>query len=447
MSNIELSEYAELAAAVRGRPSAELTQALEVTGASRARWKAAKELWEDRVSYDPEIQRQFDRLVREALERQVGCKSTLDLGTFVEITARLRLGRSVPEAIADTGLSEREYYLGAATWRDRMWDDRQLGGLFEAKARLRTAELMQPALPLPAPETSQVVFAHRCHGCGGHKMTRPRTAYIYCDYCAKLFDYDWELVQDTLFGLDPYDLFALLHDPVRPALKESREAGDWDRYRQIWYWVYDADMEIAPRSWSPRIGDPAYREAMARWSVETCVVRNTSKDLQQAIDDLHEQIEEISDAPEIEIPTLQLAALRKQLETETGIYADHGLLTSHPDELDADTYHRINLAIHLRSCIEGVDGEARQRAIESSGLARSIVQVPPSDATRSVCGRCGGQLLVLADSHRVVCEACGIVLERSQRRFSCPGCAAPVLITSGEHHLQCGFCEANFSVS
>ncbi len=366
--------------------------------------------------------------------------------TYTEITVQLRTGVALARARAAAGLDATQYDRLHERCQYRMSKDLQLAMAFEVRARVGAAERRKPLHPLETPAAAQVVYDVRCPGCGAHKICRPRTAYIYCDYCGRLFDYDWGYVEGGVSWSELGELFGLLTHAIREPLRECRERRDWDGYRTLWSWAYGTDMEVLPRSWSPRIGDRTYREAMVAWSVETCVLRNTIRALQRARDQLRGAIWQLAEDRSDDAPSRRFEAHRRCFEAEIEVYEEHDLLNSHPDGLDASGYRRINLATQLRTLLPGVLGEARARLIENSGLAREVIVLPPRALQRSTCGRCDGPLLVADGAKRTLCEACGQVLQANQRNFPCPDCGAPVLV-AGERSVQCAYCRAVFPVA
>lgn len=44
---------------------------------------------------------------------------------------------------------------------------------------------------------SVIVRKVRCPSCSAPKITKARTAYVYCDYCGQLMDWDVTLVNAT----------------------------------------------------------------------------------------------------------------------------------------------------------------------------------------------------------------------------------------------------------
>ena len=84
------------------------------------------------------------------------------------------------------------------------------------------------------------LFAHSdfvkqvaCQACGAPKRLPWKTAYLYCDHCGALVDYDFRLANaGTNAGLTN-TVFHRLIAPVQPDLDRARAAGDRGRYREL----------------------------------------------------------------------------------------------------------------------------------------------------------------------------------------------------------------------
>ena len=88
------------------------------------------------------------------------------------------------------------------------------------------------------------------------------TAYLYCDYCGSLMDYDFRIANaNTNAGLTN-TVFHRLMTPVQNALAQAKERGDRDTFRQLYRQVYAQWVQECPLAVSPR---PDYgRAAPAR---------------------------------------------------------------------------------------------------------------------------------------------------------------------------------------
>ncbi len=429
-----------MAAALVGCEEASYAAALDAIGGGLGRWEAANDRWAEKVSESPKLHKRFTAAMREALAAQLGGERELDLGRYVAVNVAVRAGDSYDESCASVGMSPREFYLASMKWQERMSGDRRLAAVFEVRTRVGVLRRGQAEPVLEEPRPAPIVFATQCGHCGGRKQTKPRTAYVYCDYCGHLFDYDWERARETI---DDAQVSVVLFDAIRDDLAESREAGDWDAYRAHWAWYYDVDIEVTPEGWSPRVGDPAYRKAIIDYSVETCVLRNADDEMKRATAAYRKALRQFDGDESVDAMCKRFGIYARGLDADVDIYERRGVLQRHPDELTAETWRQVNLSIQLSQVANSLQGEALERVIDASGLRREVVNAAPPLLTRSVCGSCGGQLLVVSGAHHLVCESCGVTLNSTATHFTCPGCGAPVVRAVGKE-LACGYCRSQF---
>jgi hypothetical protein len=72
-----------------------------------------------------------------------------------------------------------------------------------------------------------------CSRCGAPKRLPSRTAYLYCDHCGALVDYDFRMANlDTNAGITN-TVFHQLIAPLKMELTRARAIGDKDCYREL----------------------------------------------------------------------------------------------------------------------------------------------------------------------------------------------------------------------
>src|SRR5512143_2641441 len=90
------------------------------------------------------------------------------------------------------------------------------------------------ALPASLKAHSQFIKRAHCSQCGAPKSLPSTTAYIYCDYCGSLMDYDFRAANaDTNAGLTN-TVFHRIIATVQIPLAQAKERGDREVYRQIY---------------------------------------------------------------------------------------------------------------------------------------------------------------------------------------------------------------------
>jgi ribosomal protein S27E len=112
----------------------------------------------------------------------------------------------------------------------------------------------------------------RCPECGAPKVTPSKCAYVYCDFCGRFMDWDGEIAKQS-GGVATGPRYRELTEALAPRLAASRAVKDKTALAACHRQLFDQFMTDCPTTDSPRIGDPAYREAMLVRSVHAQVAR------------------------------------------------------------------------------------------------------------------------------------------------------------------------------
>lgn len=439
-SSLGLQDYARLTASMIGLDADAADQLLAREGMSREAFEAGRERWRERLEEgNEELNGRYAELFRGALAARAGDGPGMSFDDFVEAAVVEGKGASLAEWGVAQAMSEPLVVLRMLEWRERGARDPRLGALGTLRIALASGGTDRKPR-IAQPKVARLVFPRTCPRCGAHKRTEPRTAYVYCDYCAFLFDYDFERQGPA----SDVPVFDTLVEAVRAELRAQFAAEDWAAYRSTWRWVYETDMELGPAGWSPRIREEGYRKAMLDFSVETCVLRNTSPILRGKADRVESAYLMAFMAPSRDSLFAYFQTLKGELEREVRVYSEHGMWSRHPDELDPATYRYIATVQILGEVLPNADAVARKAIVDAADVRREAVELPPVDTERSTCGSCGGPLIVVKGSKRMVCEGCGVVLDAARRRFPCTQCGAPVLAgTQGA--IACAYCGTWFT--
>jgi hypothetical protein len=112
----------------------------------------------------------------------------------------------------------------------------------------------------------------QCTNCGAPKKLPSTNAYVYCDYCGSLADYDLHRACET--DTMPGPEYTRLVNGLQPQLKAARAAGDSGQYRDLQRQVFAAWVENVPKAVSHRAkGDDTYRERLIAYLAECGVDR------------------------------------------------------------------------------------------------------------------------------------------------------------------------------
>ena len=120
---------------------------------------------------------------------------------------------------------------------------------------LANAGLIPSAGALAPSLTAHSDFVKRatCVRCGGPKRLPSITAYLYCDYCGTLVDYDFRIANAGMNEALTNTIYAQLIAPWQgPPLAQAIAVGDRDGHRGIMLQVYREWLLAARQAASPR---------------------------------------------------------------------------------------------------------------------------------------------------------------------------------------------------
>jgi len=167
----------------------------------------------------------------------------------------------------------------------------KLGNLFKKRKKFKKIKLsaspqqtgVSARLPRPGDTLPDSLKAHSqfikrtsCSQCGAPKSLPSKTAYLYCDYCGTLIDYDFCIANAGTNAGITNTVFHRLIANVQAPLAQSKARGDRDMYRELHRQVYSQWIQECPMAVSPRAQhDADFREQLVAYLAE-CVV---TKDL------------------------------------------------------------------------------------------------------------------------------------------------------------------------
>ncbi|MCK5795644.1 MAG: hypothetical protein KAI47_00560 [Deltaproteobacteria bacterium] len=479
IQGISFELFSELSAASIGE-SPETVAAL-VAGRSipKNNWDAALQGWSQRLSEaggDSELARRYKALLTEALRKLCGDSfKLLSFDDYVRSTVLAYSGASYEEVVASVGYDMRQHTLAGYLWTEKLEHDAWQNARFQLLLRRGVAQKtgaggreVESYIP------GTMIRGRRCPTCGSMKINPPLTAYIYCDFCGTLFDYDASVSWSDAGTLDSEDVDATLNQASGKKLRAAFEAGDKAEYARILRWRNEVAIEVAPEGYSPRIGDPEYRQTLIEkvlvpWQVATRFDANymaLSKEVDAASEVAIEKVTKyigklnMGSDPESEkmlrrketCRTKILALLkvsRKLWQLEGAILEREGIFAAHPDSFTRELFMRTNASNFVRPWLGMVPGDVGEELLNAAGVRDEYIKGPAVEMEKRGCGQCGRKLEIPKGAERMVCEGCGQVLDLKNRTFPCPQCGAGLAVsTKATQMLQyhCGFCDAHFNL-
>jgi hypothetical protein len=288
----------------------------------------------------------------------------------------------------------------------------------------------------------------RCPMCGSPKATPTTAAYIYCDYCGQLMDFDVKRHLDQAPKPDPEKAARLAK--LDKKINGTRGSKDRAKLMELYRQRHTLTLEDAGVTFSPRLADLEYRaqliEHMAFASVFSDIgtprLKEAAKKLSKANQgfEMHEKHGRTVIVPESLWPIID--AQREAAEVYRAEMASFPDPVAHPDgDIPPAVAAQIAASIYIVGFMTMVDDQTAQELLRRTGLESGYEQVPDPELHQMFCGHCGSKQQVVAGARRVLCTSCGKGSEVGHTA-SCHGCGAKVTIGVGKQSAVCGHCKA-----
>ncbi len=315
------------------------------------------------------------------------------------------------------------------------------------------AGLPRPVDNLPASLKAHSQFIKRvsCSQCGAPKSLPSTTAYIYCDFCGSLIDYDFRIANaDTNAGLTN-TVFHRLIAPVQGSMAQARAHGDRDGcrelYRQVFsQWVQECPMAVSPRAKS----DAAFRDQLISYLAECAV----TKDFDPRQAPLDAQMAALVASLQ-RIPTPNGAWMvtggfwpyaelfKKQMELTYALLHQTGVDNMDPDKAPSAVALRMEYSTFCQGWLPHLSPEDGERLLKLFGLDAEYDEFKPQQTNSHKCGACGAEIITLTGARNVVCESCGHTLDISGGAVPCGKCGAELSFPVSVNHLLCPYCNTD----
>jgi len=392
----------------------------------------------------PDGHRSAARLPSAPVPRHGDGRCRIGLDAWIAINVATQTGRAPHEVFAAHGLSLRQWTQASWRWQDLLAQDAWLATYAELREKKGIAEQTHRA----AREIGAVygpanlIRARRCHACGALKVTQPLTAYVYCDYCAALFDYDASIVFKDPTALDPAVVTAAIRSVTRAQYDAAFASGDRVEFARIATWALGVQTEVSPGEFSPRVKDPAYRRQLIDGYLAPLAVMSqfdpTLRELARAVDATHWTLEHAGWT--LANVLADLAACRAAWAREYALLAESNLLANHPDGYTLEMLDHANRSTYVRPHLAMLSDRDQKALLAEVGIVNEYVAAPMVAFTDCGCGRCGAKLMMPEGAQRMLCEQCGFILELATRAFPCDGCGAILALPAVGDDVTCGYC-------
>jgi DNA-directed RNA polymerase subunit RPC12/RpoP len=318
------------------------------------------------------------------------------------------------------------------------------GGRTQAQGSMSWARQVMAIL---APAEPGFVKRCSCAVCGAPKKLPTITAYVYCDYCASLIDYDLRRACET--DTTPGPEYAAIVNGTNARAKAVVTAGDRDGYRDLQKTVYEAYVRYVPMAVSHRArNDPGYVRAYVDYMAEAAVVRAFDPTAQALDAEMTQRVMGLRYGGYMLSPTVDpesfwplVELTEKQIEVYEGLYSSGNLADLDPDRSE-HVVGKFAWSGFCQGWLGMLPADAAQQLLERTGLVNEYVPVHTDDGQPRHCGGCGGDITALPDAKALICEGCGRMIDVNSAELRCANCGGSMTLPVGADNIACPYCDA-----
>lgn len=298
---------------------------------------------------------------------------------------------------------------------------------------------------------SQFIKRVSCSQCGAPKSLPSPTAYIYCDYCGSLMDYDFRLANaDTNAGLTN-TVFHRLMAMYQVPLVQAKASGDRDAYRQTYRQIFTQWLQECPMAASPRAKtDMKFRARLIDYFAECAVIKDLDPQqaiLQARMDTLTAALQRIpipGSAWRVAGPFWEYAAMfKQQMEMTYALLKQVRVLAMDPDHAPEGVPIRMEYSTFCQGWLPHLSPEDGDRLLKFYGLASEYDEFKPLQTDHHQCGACGSDLQTLPGAKEVVCDSCGFKIDVGSQPVPCQKCGALLSFPVSANHVICPYCSTD----
>jgi DNA-directed RNA polymerase subunit RPC12/RpoP len=291
-----------------------------------------------------------------------------------------------------------------------------------------------------------------CTECGGQKRLPSPTAYMYCDYCSALVDYDFRKVVGGKPASAMPDMGYLQWlNQVNTDKNAAKAAGDRPRFEALERQFYDTWITKSPEAVSHRCGDPAYRKAFLDFAVAGSMATSFDPQLAALGAELTQATTRMVYGGGTTMGSMQidpdsfwpiLDVVMRQQSTALNLSAAAGVRELDPDRTPEPVRRRIGVSTMVQGWMPYLSADAGEEMLRRTGLQGEYQHVEPvADGATRHCGKCGQDFTALPGAHVAVCDHCGHKLDVGSAEWPCGTCGGLVTMPAGEANTTCPYCK------
>lgn len=250
-----------------------------------------------------------------------------------------------------------------------------------------------------------------CPVCGARRTRPSPTAFVYCDLCGHLADYDLERA-----CAQPLARPGPAYEAIRAELAGPLAAahGDLARTRAIQRALFDAWVDACPDAVPIRCRDPAYRAAYVAMLAEgetRAAFDPAARALRVTMEDAVAKLAFATvDGRARVLPApyrVMEAAMFAHEARRHELALAHDIYDLHPDRASPALIRRIGFAMYVQGWLPYLDDADAEALLARTGLAAVYDAVEPPELRALRCPSCDRALEIDVAANRIVCAHCG----------------------------------------
>lgn len=292
----------------------------------------------------------------------------------------------------------------------------------------------------------------RCPGCGAPKVTPSRTAYVYCDFCGRFMDWDFQIACQTAGSARPGPKYEWLLAELGPRLAAGRAAGDREALARDHRAIYAAHVAECPASYSPRVGDPAYLDAHLTRAVHAQVVRETDAACVAADAAVAASVKQLTwyraGGPKVRAESFwaMYEAIVAAHEASIAALARAPHAVPDPDDTPPELSATMRDSIVVQGWLPYLDDATGEALLARTRLHTEYEDLPDPRLHERFCGHCGAPHPAPEGARRAICEACGHAIDLGTAA-RCSRCGGPIVFPLGLAATSCAHCHARSTLA
>ncbi len=302
----------------------------------------------------------------------------------------------------------------------------------------------------PKPAGPQFVKRTRCRSCGAPKVQRSLNAYVYCDFCGLLIDWDFQACLADKRSRLPGPTYEALMRSLAPKLSAAKAANDRDAYRAAQLTIWEAYATACPAALPPRVGDPAFRKQLVAWQADSQTDLDFDPEVAASFARQNAAVATLAwDRQNPFQPKVQPGSFDNLLEavlahqrTTTDKLEAGGWMARHPDHPTVELFQHMGVSALVQGWIPCFKEGETERVLVKTGLKGDYDELQPQALRSGPCPSCGAGLQVVEGAKRVLCQSCGHLAGAGTGTLACHGCNAQVTLPEQGNLFNCPHCEA-----